>query len=174
MPLSQTDFLAHFLKVERDLRAMIAAMVPDASVRDDIFQETSIVIWKKFEQYDPEQSFKAWARGVASYEVLKYRSKLSKTPLCFSEEALIAIVDAYSETEEFEAPKIEALKSCVEQLPEKSNAIIKYHYENKLKAEEISPLLGLSLDNIYQTLSRVRKKLKQCVQLRLSQAQVIS
>jgi RNA polymerase sigma-70 factor (ECF subfamily) len=174
MALSQTDFLAEFLKIERDLRAMIAAMVPDASFRDDVFQETSIVIWKKFQQYDPEKPFKAWARGIASFEVLKYRSKLSKMPLAFSEEALIAIVDAYSESEEFEAPKVEALKNCIAQLPEKSNAIIKYHYENKLKAEEIASLLKLSLDNIYQTLSRVRKKLKQCVQLRLSETQVIS
>ena len=93
MPISKANFLAEFLKIERDLRAMIGAMVPDSSVRDDIFQETSIVIWNKFESYDPERSFKAWVRGIASYEVLKYRTKSVKIPLAFSEEALFLLAN---------------------------------------------------------------------------------
>lgn len=170
MPISKSNFLAEFLKIERDLRAMIGAMVPDSSVRDDIFQETSIVIWNKFESYDAERSFKAWVRGIASYEVLKYRTKSVKIPLAFSEEALMAIVDAYEASEEFESPKVEALKNCLAHLPEKSNTIIQLHYTKKLKAEDIASQLKLSLENIYQTLSRVRRKLKECVETKLNLA----
>jgi DNA-directed RNA polymerase specialized sigma24 family protein len=53
-------------------------------------------------------------------------------------------------------------------LPEKSRQLLALRYERSLKIEEIALELKATLDSIYQSLSRLRMKLQECVNRRLS------
>ena len=63
-------FLRLFLQVERELLRYVMALVPNVSDARDVVQETAIALWQKFDQYDPERPFVAWASRFAMNEAV--------------------------------------------------------------------------------------------------------
>jgi RNA polymerase sigma-70 factor (ECF subfamily) len=71
-------FLRLFSRFEGNLRAFVASLIPTWDGVDEVLQESSVVLWRKFDQFDSqgeESSFLDWAFMIARYEVLKYRRR---------------------------------------------------------------------------------------------------
>ena len=68
-------FVQRFAHHEPDLRRFIRSLLPSWTDTDEVLQQTAIVIWRKFEQYDPETNFMKWACVIARFESLSYRRK---------------------------------------------------------------------------------------------------
>ena len=162
------SFLALFLAHQGDLRAFIGALVRDAQVREDIFQNVSLTLWESFERYDPARSFGAWARGVAARKILHEHRSNARFPLVFPPEAIQTILDAYDRTEAPEAPRRVALRECVERLPGRTREILRLRYEENMSGESIAARTGSTVDAIHQTLSRTRTSLADCIRRRLT------
>ena len=65
-----------FARHEGNVRAFVASLLPDWEGVDDVMQEASLVMWRKFDQFDPVRAgsnFVDWAFMIARYEVLMYR-----------------------------------------------------------------------------------------------------
>ena len=54
---------------------------------EEVFQNTSVVLWNKFGEFEPGSNFFAWASRVAYYEVLNLM-KQRRRSRTFSDEAL--------------------------------------------------------------------------------------
>ncbi len=162
------EFLELFLRHQDGLKAFIGSVVPDAHLRADIFQEVALTLWQQFERYDPQRPFGAWARGVALRKVLQHREKWARLPMAFSPEAIEAIAEAYSRTEREGLDRPAALRECLARLPEKSRQLLAWRYEGGLAGEEVARLAGTTLDALYQTLSRLRGRLEECIRQRLA------
>ena len=74
------QFLPLFLAAQSDLRAFIGATVRDRALRDDVFQEVAMGLWRTFERFDASRSFGAWARGVAARKIMEDRRVRAKLP----------------------------------------------------------------------------------------------
>lgn len=154
------EFLKLFVAHQGDLKAFLASVVRDRSVVEDLFQETSLVLWQKYGEYDPARSFGAWARGIAANKILQERAR--KVPLAFSPAAIRGILEAFDRAEpEREDP--EALRDCVKRLPERSRRLLALRYESALKLGDIARRVGSTLDAVHKTLSRVREALEDCL-----------
>ncbi|MDZ4199234.1 MAG: sigma-70 family RNA polymerase sigma factor [Kiritimatiellia bacterium] len=166
----ETEFLSHYRQHENDLRAVIGSLVRDAHAREDLLQEVALVLWKKFDEYDGVHSFGAWARGIAVRKALQSFARNRRTPTPVSPDILESILTAYDETES-ENPepteREEALRHCLERLPEKSRRLIGLRYERALKLHEVAAEVGSTLDAVHKALSRIRDRLHDCVQKRL-------
>ena len=170
---SQNHFLRLFLANERDLRAFLSAAVRDAASQEDVFQETAVSLWKAFEKYDPARPFGPWARGVALNKVRQYRRRIFRGPLVLPEEALLAVAAIFDETPdpadaEDNEERIQALESCLQELPTRSAKLLDFRYRDALSAPEIATRTGQSPHVIYQTLSRLRRALEVCIRRRLA------
>jgi len=161
-------FLELFLQHQDGLKAFIGSVVPDAHLRADVFQEVALTLWQQFDKYEPARPFGAWARGVALRKVLRHREKWGRFPLAFSPEAIVAIAEAYCRVEREELDRPAALRECLERLPEKSRQLLGWRYEGGLPGEEVARLAGTTLDALYQTLSRLRGRLEDCIRQRLA------
>lgn len=162
------EFLRLLLRHEADLKAFIGSMVFDVSLRDDILQEVVLTLWRRLADYDESKSFGAWARGIAARKILKLRENNHRFPLPFRPEVLQAVVDAFDRTEETEDRRLEALRECLKRLPAKSHEILRMRYERGLRSAEIAGEIQSTLDAVYQTLSRIRARLEECVRQRLA------
>ena len=85
-----------------------------------------------------------------------------------SPEAIQAVSSAFDRTEAIACRKIEALEHCLDQLPEKSRQLLTLRYERSLKVEEVAQELKSTLDAVYQSLSRLRARLQDCINRRLA------
>lgn len=162
-------FLPLFLAAQPDLRAFIGATVRDPVTREDVFQEVAMILWKKFETYDAARPFGAWARGIATRKILEDRRLRARLPEACTPETLEALSRGFAE-EESESPWQErerALNFCLEVLPPRSARLIESRYHDGQPVESMAAEAGLSVDALYQTLSRLRRQLRECVQRRL-------
>jgi len=163
------EFLTLFLRHQGDLRAFLGALLTDPHQRDDVFQEVALVLWKQFDDYDRARSFGAWARGIAANKVLQTRERLARSPVALAPDAIHALLDAFARTEEEQSPdRADALRRCLERLPDHSRQLLAQRYEKGLDVGEIARQLGRSLDSTYQALSRVRARLEDCIRQRLA------
>lgn len=170
--VSHDQFLPLFLPVQGDLRAFIGAAVRDTATRDDIFQEVAVVLWKKFEHYDPARPFGAWARGIALRKIMEDRRLREKLPAACTAEHLEALAAGFAadEAEAAWQDREKALNRCLDQLPQRGARLLRERYHQNHSIDRIAAEEGMSLDAIYQTLSRLRRQLRDCVQRRLGLA----
>ncbi len=59
--------------------------------------------------------------------------------------------------------RLEKLKDCLKKLSPRESKFIELRYYQDLKPRQISPLLGLSILNVYKIMSRIHSRLLQCV-----------
>lgn len=155
-----------FLRHQDDIRAFVGSVVRDWTATDDIMQETAVVLWRKFAEYDPSRSFGAWARGIAGFEIRKHRERTARVPALLSPEA-IAAIDAVWDEVAPASPRLEALVRCLERVDAPARAIIALRYRDGLELEEVASRSGRGVEAVGKLLQRLRGALGNCVQRQL-------
>ncbi len=162
------EFVQLFTKSQRRLFLFILAQVSNPTDAEEILQDTNVIIWSKFSQFQPGTNFFAWTGKIASYEILKFRDRQRQGRIRFSDEFLINVAEAAIEvSEEFERRR-EALVECLRKLRKDDRELIQQRYapgENGLKVAE---RLGRPTNSVYQSIGRIRKGLFDCVTRRLT------
>jgi RNA polymerase sigma-70 factor (ECF subfamily) len=164
----QDDFLKLFLQHQADIKAFIGSLILDAHLRDDVFQEVALALWRQMDSYDWERSFGGWARGIAAHKILQLRDQNARFPAAFAPQTIQAILDEFDRTEEIASRKMDALRECLKQLPARSRDLLNLRYERNLGCEQIARQTQRTLDAVYQTLSRIRTRLEECIRRRLA------
>ncbi len=67
-------------------------LLPHAANADEVLQKTSIVLWSKFKQFDPDTNFLAWARRIARLEVNNFCRVQGRQRIVFDDSLIENIV----------------------------------------------------------------------------------
>jgi RNA polymerase sigma-70 factor (ECF subfamily) len=164
------EFLTLFLQHQSDLRAFIGAVLRDRAARDDLLQETALVLWKEFERYDRSRPFGAWARGIAAKKLLQRLDRGGPPAASLPDAAVPAILAAFDRSEGPADARRDALQSCLEGLAERSRRLLVLRYEQGYTVARLAKELGRSTEAIYKALARIRLKLRECIDRRLRAA----
>jgi RNA polymerase sigma-70 factor (ECF subfamily) len=164
------EFLKLLLQHQTEVKAFIGAVVFDRHLREDVFQEVAVALWQQMDRYDWERPFAAWARGIAARKILQLRDQNARFPVAFAPETIQALLEEFDRTEETSSASVDALRECLERLPAHSRRLLEWRYEQNLACEQIAGKTQRSLDAVYQTLSRIRAKLEECIRRRLAQS----
>ncbi|CAN5235348.1 hypothetical protein BH23VER1_BH23VER1_01500 [soil metagenome] len=167
MPGADESYLRHLFAAEADLRAFIGSLVHDRALREDIFQNVAVVLWKRFGDYDAGRPFSAWARGVAARVIKRELRRDARFPVALAPEAIDAVREAFDRGEPLDDRRREALRECLQRLPERSRRLLSLRYDEGVSCEAVADRVGRGIDAVYQNLSRLRKKLEACVLARL-------
>ena len=65
---------------DRELRRYISLFVSRRDDVEEVLQQTAIMLWEKFAEYDPQREFLPWAIRFAYYEILNFRKHCSHWP----------------------------------------------------------------------------------------------
>ncbi len=155
-------FLELFTSNYSRIRAYIFALVPNSSDADDIFQETSKILWEKFEKFEIGTNFCAWAITIAKLQVLKYRSKYN-TKVQLSSDMIELLSKESFKLLDNESDRLDALRSCLKKLKDKDQLLINYRFVQKKTARELSMLIGVAMNTIYRNESRILSLLMKCI-----------
>jgi len=119
------EFISQFTRNERQIRYYIASLVANKSDVDDIMQEASSLLWKKYDQYDPDRPFLPWAMRFAYNAVRTYRQKLGTRRKYFSDELVEELVAAH----EKEMDRLEKERTLLPLAPKKlSETVLNIDY----------------------------------------------
>lgn len=161
------QFLRLFMESERRIYAFIVSILPNLTDADDVLQETSLILWKKFDQFQLGTDFVAWACRTAQFEVLKFYEKQGRSRLRFDLEGLHALQQEVVSMGPLIESQHAALARCLEQLSQRDRDLLKRRYVDGSAPKQIAVQVGRSLDAIYKSLTRIRDGLLNCIQQKL-------
>jgi RNA polymerase sigma-70 factor (ECF subfamily) len=169
----RTDFAALLRQHQTQLFGYIYSLVRDLDDADDLFQQTSLVLWDKFEQFDASKSFVSWACGVARYEVLNFLRARSRHRLYFSDELNLALIEAQESLEEEQLEeRRDALAGCMKKLRQRDQELLEACYGRSVCIPEVARDWGRSSQSIHNSLRRIRRVLFECVRRTLAQGEL--
>jgi len=170
MALSQEDVVRTLLAARIRISASAWLVVRDVQAAEDIFQNLSVKALSGTTRFELEAQLLSWAHITARHEALNWvRSRKSRA--LSLDEAVLDLVASEGDREGVdrkEGQRVEALRECLATLPSGSRQILDLRYAEERSCEEISRVLGVGLDAVYQRLSRLHRAVKQCTERRLT------
>lgn len=163
-----TAFLELLTAHDRALGLYVHGLVPRDAAAEDILQQTKLLLWKHFDEFETGTNFIAWARKIAFHQILTHRRQKKREHLPLDDVALEALGHAVSQlAEEQGGARHEVLRACVARLPKEHRQLIHLRYFDELEIDEVARRVERTEAAVYRALSRVRMTLMECVQQRL-------
>src|SRR5262249_19038975 len=111
----KAEFVKHLQQHRSRLFGYVHSLVHDWNHADDLYQQTALVLWTKFDEFDPRRSFFSWACGVARLEFANFVRSRGRQPLYFADPLSLLLVEPLEEMTDDELEgRREALGLCIE------------------------------------------------------------
>ncbi|MBN1394413.1 MAG: sigma-70 family RNA polymerase sigma factor [Pirellulales bacterium] len=146
------------------LFGFIYALVRRLDDAEDIYQDTALVMWSKFREYEPETNFLGWACTIARYRAANFLKSERRRRRYFSQavqEELAALQASISPRDA--GLQQEALVDCMERLPESDRRLVELCYGGGESFRQVAERLGRSPQSVYDALCRIRRVLFKCI-----------
>jgi RNA polymerase sigma-70 factor (ECF subfamily) len=151
------------------IRGFLFTLLPFHSEADDLFQRTSIVLWRKFDQFQIGSDFGAWACRIAKFEVQNFKRVEKRDRLCFSDELLTSLADMRLVLDHELELRQEALRQCMAKLRPADKTIVQKCYgPQATTAKEAAAQIGRPVNTLYKALTRIRRALLECIERKLN------
>jgi RNA polymerase sigma-70 factor (ECF subfamily) len=162
-------FVQDFARHEPALRAFVRPLVPTWDDMEEVVQQTCVVLWKKYWEFEAGTDFLAWACTVARFEVLKHRRRRARDRHMFGEELLALLADEGALEAARRERERRALDACIHRLPQRQRELVERCYGGGNTIREVAESLGRSAASLYKALDRIRTMLLQCIERALAQ-----
>ena len=167
-PQTTEQFVQQLTGQQNRLYGYIFSLLGDRNRAADVLQETNLVLWRKIDEFRPEQPFLPWAFAVARYQVLAHLRDHQRDRLLLDAE----LVAALSDDAEREAGRIDAvrdaLQRCLQLLTAGNRELLERRYFRDMPLAEIAKSVERTVGSIKVALLRIRRQLAECVQQRLA------
>jgi RNA polymerase sigma-70 factor (ECF subfamily) len=154
---------------QRRIFQYVLSLVPQWGDAEEIVQETNLVLWREFGQFQSGTNFAAWACKVAFHQVLAWRKRRQRDRLEFSVEFLETIAEEAASCSDLLEERAQLLSECIDKLPPRHRDLLRLRYTEGQSIEAIAAKAGRTIDAVYRVLSRIRHTLHDCVNKALPQ-----
>lgn len=175
MGIQRESVIREFQRDRFRLLAYIRALVGDPLQSEDIFQEVSVVVLQKAEEFIPGRDLAAWCRGIARKLILQEREARRRLR-SFEDDRILDLIDvAFVEQEEGDLldARRSQIRTCMERLSPSARELLDLRYVSGLSLRQLSERLGRSEAAVQVALSRLRRWLGLCVERCLQERQAV-
>src|SRR5262249_8879363 len=121
------EFIRLFSQYAKRIYYFALTMTLNHADAEEVFQSTSVILWRKFDAFDPKGSFFSWAARIAHLEVLElHRQGRRMTNL--SEDVVDALVEEATACAPEVASRQDALEECLRKLKAEDRALVDSRY----------------------------------------------
>jgi RNA polymerase sigma-70 factor (ECF subfamily) len=148
----------------------IHSLVRDLNDADDLFQQTTLILWRKFDEFDRQRSFFSWACGIARLEVANFVRARGRQRLVFSDDLSLLLIEAQEEMSRNEVEdRREALTRCIEKLRSQDRDLLTECYSDEDGVQSAALRRGRYPQSVFNSLRRIRRTLLECITRTLSE-----
>jgi RNA polymerase sigma-70 factor, ECF subfamily len=162
------EFLLQYSGCEGWLLAYLMALLGNRDDAEEVFQETTLALWRSFDEFIPGSDFTRWAKRVAFHRVLTFRKKKHRHGFPQSEAFLDAVHTADERQAEATTSRLRALDDCVQRLPDSDRRLVSMRYTAKQTIPQLAQQFNRSASAINKALRRIRRVLMVCIDRTLS------
>lgn len=162
----QDRFVRLLSKHSSSLYGYILALTANRHDADDVFQETNVVLLRKWKQFEFGTDFLAWSCTIARYKTLSQLSR-SRRLHALDPQLIEAMSEKALEAAQSADQRREALLECIGKLGASQTRIVQSRYYHQYSVKEIAESLGMSSARVYRSLASIHRNLHECVQRNL-------
>ena len=163
----QTRFIEALTRHQPALEAYCHANLGNREEAREALQSTSVKLWEKVADWNPETDFLPWAFAVARFTILSLVRDKMRDRLVFDEDVVLAMA-AETEAVASEFPeRREALRGCMAKLKDEQRELVHSHYIGGRTLKEIATVMQRSESAIKMTMLRLRLQLGASIQRQL-------
>lgn len=150
----------------------INSLLLDWNDADDLFQETCVVLWQKFDEFKPGTNFLAWALRIADYKVAKFQTKQTRHFALAASLRDTLKSDFARRSPDESTTNLTALSGCMDRLSQDDQRILKLCYVESIPIRQIASAFGRPPKGIEKSLYRIRSWLLDCIRREINKADV--
>ena len=143
-------------------------LVHHAADAEEILQETNLVLWRKFDQYQAGTDFGRWACRIAHYEVLKFREKAARRARLFSGPFIDSLAAEAEKSMDLLDARRKALTCCLGKLTRRDRQLVTLRYQQGATTRNVAEALERSVQGTRKALHRIRAALLTCIERTLA------
>ncbi len=162
------EFLRLIMANQKPIYALILGMIPNRDDAEDIFQETVLVMWSKFDSFERGTSFTAWGIKIAKYKIFQAHRRNARNNFRFSQAAFESLQGKSDNFVKNIERRMQALRKCIRKLSKRDYDLIQMRYENELAIKTIAERLGRTVQSIYKRMARINDSLIRCIRRMLA------
>jgi RNA polymerase sigma-70 factor (ECF subfamily) len=164
------EFAEYLRQHQSQLFGYIHSLLRNLNDADDLFQQTTMILWGKFEEYDRQRSFLSWACGVARFEIANFLRARGRQRLYFTDELNLLLIEAQEELKQQEIEdRREALLKCAAKLRASDRELLDACYSDSAGVTEVAQRQSRSPQSVHNSLRRIRRALFECIRRTLAQ-----
>lgn len=175
-PLTREEILQQLFSYQKVLTAYGFSLMNDWQLAEDAVQETILYVAGNHGKYDGERPLLPWARGIVRFKCFAMMRSRKKGIVTEDPENLAKMLDGdlselWDENAATEmAKRIHALRNCMAELPARACRLLHDFYVKRKPGKDLAEREDMGFSNLRSHLSRLRKRLRDCVSDRLSDA----
>lgn len=155
------------------VHALALRLAPAAGLAEDIAQQVLFEFLAKAPQWDLAQDLKPLLAGMTRMVARRcWREQTRAMPEHLRQlaEHIRDLAAATEDTNWHGEEERQALRQCLETLPDKSKRLIELHYYLDLTSVAIARQLEVKADAVRRALFRLREQLRKCIQRALARS----
>jgi len=159
------------------VRATCLMRAADPHRADDLSQQVFLTAWRRLADLRDDAQFWPWLEAITRNHLLNEWRRVQRERGLKQRYAVAWLAANESElpgpaaAEEI-AQEVETLRDCVNRLPENLQRLVQLRYHEGQTSQQIAVELGRSPDAVRQILLRVRDRLRECIERKLSRGSV--
>jgi len=160
----RAEFLRLLNEAYPKLYGIAVSMVGSLNDADDVMQEASLILWEKFDSFEPGSSFARWASQVTVNVTRNFcRRRRKHQAGTLGEAALARIAKVRGGVEELLELRRERLAHCLQKLASHERRMLLECYVDETSISDWARAENVSANTVYSQLRRLRRKLYDCI-----------
>jgi RNA polymerase sigma-70 factor (ECF subfamily) len=166
MNTHETQAAQIFLAHHDFVKGVALKYAPWPGLMEDITQQVFLEFLRKESQWDLDKDVRPLLATMTRHIAMRlWRDRTREQPDVVQKLAdHIRLLAEERDLPPRYEEEIGVLRECLNKLPEKSRELVHLYYYNDISTPEIADQLAMKADTVCRALSRVREKLRECIQ----------
>ena len=170
--LKSETIAAILLNQRLPLTAYLATVTRNHHLAEDVFQDTCVKAIGHQQGFESNAHLLNWARLTGRNRAIDLLRTRDGKYEGLSADVLEALSEVWPNQRDGQiGDRQEVLKMCLKSLTSNNHEILRLRYLEGRSGTDVATILGRKLETVYQSLARIHKSLRQCVQKKLAMVQ---
>lgn len=163
-PKRHDEFVGLIERHTGQILAYIDALLMNWADAEDLFQDTCVALWQKFDDFRPGTNFLAWALRIADFRVMRFHTQKSRQTAFKASLRDVLITDiANQAASDNPTAGLSSLSRCMDKLSESDRKMAMLCYAESVPVRNVAGAMGRSPESVHNSLCRIRKWLLECI-----------
>ena len=150
--------------------AYLNALLLNYNDAEDVFQESCVVLWRKFDEFQPGTNFLAWALRIARYKAMDFQKSRARRNAPWKQDLQLSLIsDLAASNVNADDAGLDTLAECMKKLDEGDLQLVQVCYGDGVPVRQIAAELSRSPQSVHNSLRRIRLALLNCIERVLNQ-----